>query len=98
MTRVDSMTGVDSIPHSLWYFPSPQPPFKDKQQRRTGIWVTCTHKDVHVRQRRQRQNIKHKTRTEIMAFLDIIDIKYMTTELFGNTRSPWQGSNFTGSK
>lgn len=37
--------------------------------------VTHTHKDVHGRQGRQRQNIKHKTRTEITAFLDIIDIK-----------------------
>lgn len=37
--------------------------------------ITHTHKDVHGRQGRQRRNIKHKTRTEIIAFLDIIDIK-----------------------
>lgn len=37
--------------------------------------VMHPHKDVHRRQGRQRQNIKHKTRTEIIAFLDIIDIK-----------------------
>lgn len=37
--------------------------------------VTHTHKDVRVRQRRQRQSVKPKPRAEIIAFLDIIDIK-----------------------